>query len=176
MVKCNKWCSTGSVLGPLLFIVYINDLPETVQSNIAIFADDTKLYRSIISPDDSTILQSDLDLLVEWCKVWQMNFNFSKCKHLPLGRNSPPRQYTMGSGNEIHQISSINEENDLGITYTCDFKFRSHIRKIAQKANKVLGIIKRTFKYLEPDIMRLLYISLVRPHLDYASNIWNPIY
>lgn len=67
----------GSVLGPLLFIICINDLPEVVQSNIAIFTNDTKLYRPIIILEDSNILQSDLDL-VEWCKVWQ---NYSKCKH-----------------------------------------------------------------------------------------------
>ena len=81
--------------GPLLFIVYVNDLSEAVQSSIAIFADDTKLYRSIITPDDGSILQSDLDQLVEWGKVWQMNFNFSKCKDLSLGLNFPSRQYVM---------------------------------------------------------------------------------
>ena len=80
----------------------------------------------------------------------------------------------MGSSTELHQISTINEENYLGITFSDDFKFRSHIHKITQKANKILDIIKRTFKYLEPGIMRLLYTSLVHPHLDYASNIWNP--
>ena len=63
------------MLGPLLFIIYINDLPESVQSYTAIFTDDTKLYRPIINAEDSNILQSDLDLLVEWCKVWLMNFN-----------------------------------------------------------------------------------------------------
>ena len=76
------------MLGPLLFIIYINDLPEVVQSYIAIFADDTKLYRPIITPDDSNVLQSDLDL-DEWCKVWLMNFNYTKCKHLSFGHNSP---------------------------------------------------------------------------------------
>ena len=58
--------------------------------------------------------------------------------------------------------------------FSCDFKFRSHIHKMVQKANKILGVINRIFKYLDPNIMRLLYTSLVRPHLDYASNIWNP--
>ena len=74
---------------------------------------------------------------------------------------------------ELHQIRTIDKENDLGITFSHDFKFRTHIHKIVQKANRVLGVIKRTFKYLDPDIMHLLYASLVRPHLDYAS-IWNP--
>ena len=81
----------------------------------------------------------------------------------------------MGSSTELHQISTINEENDLDITFSDDFKFRSHIHKIVQKANKILVIIKHTFKYLEPDIMRLLYTSLVRPHLDYASVYGTPI-
>ena len=66
------------MLGPLLFIVYINDIPEVVQSNIAIFADDTKLYIFINIPDNSSTLQSDLDLLVECCRVWQIKFNFVK--------------------------------------------------------------------------------------------------
>ena len=78
-------------------LLYINDLHEVVQSYIAIFADDTKLYRPIITPDDSNVLQSDLDLLDEWCKVWLINFNYTKCKHLSFGHNSPSRQYTMGS-------------------------------------------------------------------------------
>ena len=162
------------MLAPLLFIIYINDLPESGQSYTAIFADDTKLYRPIINVEDSNILQSDLDLLVEWCKVWLMNFNYSKCKHLPFDHNSPSRHYTMGSGTALHQICTVDEENDLDIMFSCNFKFKSHIHKMVQKANKVLGVINQTFKYLDPNIMHLLYTSLVRPHLDYASNIWNP--
>ena len=103
----------GSVLGPLLFIIYINDLPEALQSNVAIFADNTKLYRFIITADDSNILQSDLDLLVDWCKVWQMDFNFTKCKHLSFGLNTPSRQYTMGSSTGLHPIGTVDEENDF---------------------------------------------------------------
>ena len=80
----------------------------------------------------------------------------------------------MGSSAELHQICTIDKENDLGITLSREFKFRTHIHKIVQKANRVLGDIKCTFKYLDPNIMHLLYTSLVRPHLDYASNIWNP--
>ena len=77
----------------------------------------------------------------------------------------------MGTSTELHQISTFNTENDLSITFTRNLKFRTHIYKIAQKSNKVLGIIKSTFKYLELNIMKLLYRSLVCPHLDYASNI-----
>ena len=80
----------------------------------------------------------------------------------------------MGSGTALHQICTVDEENDLGIMFSSNFKFKSHIHKMVQKANKVLEVINRTFKYLDPYIMRLLYTSLVSPHLDYASNIWNP--
>ena len=80
----------------------------------------------------------------------------------------------MGSGAELHQICTTNEEKDLGIIFSQDLKFRSHIHKITQSANRVLGVIYCTFKYCESIIMRNLYTSLVRPHLDYASNIWNP--
>jgi len=120
----------------------------------------------------SSILQSNLDLLVNWCNVWQMDFNYTKCKHLYIGLNSPSRHYTMGSGSELYQISTTDEETDLGITFSHDFKFRSHIHKIAQKANKVLGVINHTFKYLDPDIMHLLYTNLVHPHLDYMLVIY----
>ena len=80
----------------------------------------------------------------------------------------------MGSSAELHQICTVDEENDLGIMFSRDFKFRSHIHKILQKANKVLGVINRTYKYLDPNIMHLLYTGLVHPHLDYTCNIWNP--
>ena len=92
------------------------------------------LYRPIITADDSNILQSDLDLLVKWCKVWLMNFNYTKCKHLPFGLNSPSRHYTMGSSAELHQIYTVDGENNLGIMFSCNFKFRSHIHKMVQKA------------------------------------------
>ena len=73
------------------------------------------------------ILQTDLNCLVEWCKVWLMDFNFSKCKHLCLGSNCPALQYTKDSGAELHHICATSEEKDLGITFSQDLKFGSHI-------------------------------------------------
>ena len=83
------------------------------------------IYLSVPSPDNSSTLQSDIDLLVEWCRVWQIKLDFVNIK-LSLGLNSPSRQYIMGTSTELHQIRTINEDNDLGITFTNDFKFRSH--------------------------------------------------
>ena len=80
----------------------------------------------------------------------------------------------MGSGVELYQIYAISEENDLAVTFSHDLKFKSYIHKTAWSANRVLGVIYRTFKCLDSNMMRQLYTSLVRPHLDFASNIWNP--
>ena len=80
----------------------------------------------------------------------------------------------MGSGAELHHICATSEEKDLGIIFSQDLKFGSHIHKIIQSANRVLGVIYRTFKYHDSSIIRHLYTNLVRSHLDYTSNIWSP--
>lgn len=120
LIQCHKQCSTreSAWSSPLYY------LPKwLVQSNIAIiFADDTKLYRSIITPDNSSILKSDIDLLVEQCRVWQMKCNFVNY-HLLAWILHPGSTHVIGSSTELHQISMINRENDLGITFTHDTKF-----------------------------------------------------
>ena len=75
---------------------------------------------------------------------------------------------------EEDQLDGIEEDNDLGVLFNASLKFGSHINKIVHKANRLLGLIKRTFCYLEPQMLRLLYITLIRQHLDYAWVVWNP--
>ena len=164
----------GSVLGPILFILYINDLLEQIQSSLWTFADDTKIYRPILTTEDQNILQKDLDIFTQWNKTWQGFLNISKCKHLSLGGPSTNRTYTIKNDLEDVIIQQTREERDLGITFTNDFKFSKHINLSIRKANKMLGIVYRSFQHLTPTIFRMLYVSLVRPHLDYASVVWNP--
>ena len=164
----------GSVLGPILFILYINDLSEQIQSSLWTFADDTKIYRPILTTEDQNILQKDLDISTQWNKTWQGFLNISKCKHLSLGGPSTNRTYTIKNDLEDVIIQQTREERDLGITFTNDFKFSKHINLSIRKANKMLGIVYRSFQNLTPTIFRMLYVSLVRPHLDYASVVWNP--
>ena len=124
----------GSVLGPLLFLVYINDLPETVQGNIKMFADDTKLYSTVSTPGDGISLQADLDCLVHWSDIWQLPFNESKCKVLHLGRANPHYQYSMRG----IPMSCTHVEKDLGVHIDDELKFRLHASTVAAKATQVL--------------------------------------
>ena len=117
----------GSVLGPILFILYINDLSEQIQSSLWTFADDTKIYRPILTTEDQNILQKDLDIFTQWNKTWQGFLNISKCKHLSLGGPSTNRTYTIKNDLEDVIIQQTREEHDLGITFTNDFKFSKHI-------------------------------------------------
>ena len=164
----------GSVLGPILFIMHINDLFEQIQSSLWTFADDTKIYRPILTIEDQNILQNDLDVFTQWNKTWQGVLNISKCKHLSLGRPSVGGTYTLKNDLENVIIQQTRKERDLGVTFTDDFKFSKHINLLIHKANKMLGIIYRSFQHLTPTVFHMLYVSLVRPHLDYASAVWNP--
>jgi len=108
----------GSVLGPLLFLIYINDLEEDVVSNVFKFADDTKLFRQVRDTADTVGMQEDLARLVEWADKWQMQFNVSKCKVMHVGNKNPRHLYYMSSNG----LKSVEVEKDLGIMITSDMK------------------------------------------------------
>ena len=162
----------GSVLGPILFIIFINDMPDTVQSHIKIFADDTKIFHAIENMDDISTVQNDINNLIQWSKKWQLPFNNDKCKVLHFGKKNPRHTYTMGSS----ELASDDKEKDVGITFETTFNFREHISNMVGKANQRVGLIKRTFSRLNPLSFKLVYKSLVRPLLEYCSCIWFPIY
>ena len=164
----------GSVLGPTLFIIYVNDLPDALLSFSGLFADDTKLYRPITSPVDTDLLQQDLNFVLEWCGTWLSFLNFPKCKHMSIGSKSTSTQYYFYINNDAHPISTVQEEKDLGVTFDENLHFKTHINQLIHKANNVLGTIKRNFNSRDPVVIRLFYTTLVRPILDYASTIWNP--
>ena len=140
----------------------------------SMFADDTKLYCTITSPHDCTILQQDIDLISTWGKNSLMSFNFDKCHVMTFGKSDGLHNYTMQKSNNPLQLNQCNEERDLGILFTPNLKFSQHINQIARKANTVIGIIKQSFSCLDKAMFRTLYISLVHPHLEYGSEIWNP--
>jgi hypothetical protein len=164
----------GSVFGPVLFLVFINDLPLLVKSFVELFADDTKVYATVQDENDNK-LQEDLDALCRWSEAWLLGFNISKCKVMHLGRNNPKLAYFMTSQLEApKQIIKVQEEKDLGITCDPTMKFSKHIANCASKANQILGLVRRTFEYLDKDMFLILYKTLVRPHMEYGSTLWNP--
>ena len=162
----------GSVLGPTLFILYVNDLPSKVNSSIRLFADDTKLFGKVCNDTDHSAVNTDLQALEDWSKRWQLPFNTSKCSVLHLGSRNPERQYIMAGAT----LNAVTEEKDLGIVIDQGLKFHSQAAKASSKANQVLGVIRKAFDNLDHETLPLLYKSLVRPLLEYGNPIWGPFY
>lgn len=162
----------GSVLGPLLFVIYINDMPEVVSkdSYVYLFADDTKIFRATETLSDKKQLQSDIDNLYKWSNDWLLKFHPDKCLAMKLGSNNIDLTYTMGD----HKLGESACEKDLGVHIDSKLTFDSHINSAVNKANKILAITKRTFEYMDPEIFCLIFKSMVRPHLEYAAPIWSP--
>ena len=104
----------GSILGPILFTIFINDLPDEVKSTCKILADYTKLYNS---PKSHCELQKDIDSLVKWSDTWNLYFNAEKCKVLHIGRTNQEKEYVMRTGGKEIKISKCNEEKDLVVTF-----------------------------------------------------------
>jgi len=128
----------GSVLGPILFLVYINDLDYGVRNWILKFADDTKIFSQVSSPEDYINLQKDLNRLVTWAEEWQMLFNVGKCKVMHFGRLNQKRDYYM----KDHKLETTSTEKDLGIVITSDLKSSEQCSQAYSKASRVLGMIQ----------------------------------
>ena len=162
----------GSVLGPALFLLYINDLPDTIDSQVRLFADDTVLYRTIKSDTDHHRLQTDLDKLTEWAIAWDMQFHPAKCLVMNISKKRHPSKFTYS----LHStdLKTTDTAKYLGITISQDMKWTKHITQTCSRANRALGFIKRNVKVRSPRIKEKLYNSLVRPHVEYASAVWSP--
>lgn len=160
----------GSVLGPLLFIVYLFDVVNLIETNLKNFADDKKLYAN---PNLSAAkLQEDLKRVETWSNTWGMKLNESKCAVLKIGPNNPNKEYILNNT----MLSTVSEQNDLGVTITSDLKWENHIVKIAKKCNSFVYLIQRTFKDHSIEMIAKLYKSYIRPKLEYAYTVWNPYY
>ena len=163
----------GSVLGPLLFILFINDLPSCISSSVRLFADDCILYRTIASIEDQFKLQYDLDALQVWAKRWGMRFNVSKCNVLRVARrNTLPLNYFYMIGDEI--IKEVSYAKYLGVTLSCDMSWENHIDTITASANRSLGFLRRNLKYAPQKLKLNAYTALVRSKLEYGATIWDP--
>ena len=162
----------GSVLGPILFIIYINDIDENINCKISKFADDTKIANKADSVTQRQLLQRDLDTLVEWSRTWLMNFNFDKCHVLHIGNSNPRVNYKMGNAS----LKSVQREKDLGVVISADLKHSNQCTEVVKIANKLVGFIGRSFTFKTEEIILTLYNSLVRPHLEYNVQFWSPYY
>ena len=167
----------GSVLGPLLFIIYLNDVANciSVGSRINLFADDIALYRIITSPDDYVALQSDVNGIDSCLTSKYLTLNPKKCCSLFISRKRtrsiPPPCLTLG----LSPLSQVTSYKYLGLLITSDLMWTTHITNICTKTRKLIGILYRQFyKYSSCSTLLKLYASFIRPHLEYASAAWDP--
>ena len=163
----------GSVLGPLLFLIFINDIDTAVDAVNCVlikFADDTKGLQKVDSPNDANKLQNNLNNLFEWSKEWQMLFNLEKCHVLHFGSKNPKNIYTIDSRPLIH----VDEEKDLGVLITSSCTPSRQVNSAAVKGNQVLGQLLRTFTFRDRHTFVRLYKQYVRPHLEYCVQAWSP--
>ena len=177
--KVTSGVPQGSVLGPILFLIFINDLPSEIISPVSLFADDSKIFTRITTqskglkvtgPNGNEVLQDDLNKIQEWAKKWKMEFNVEKCKVMHIGRANPKNTYVM---NDI-ELSETKEEKDLGVTIDCRLEFDRHIKNIVAKANRTLGMIRISFTCMNKSMFLSLYKGLVRPQLEYCVQAWSP--
>jgi hypothetical protein len=160
----------GSVLGPILFVVYINDLDEGIKNKIWKFADDTKLLGKSTEARGVEEIRDDLGRLCSWADKWQMAFNIEKCKVMHTGRRNSGAKYEMRN----KEIMEVQEEKDLGVMVCKNLKVGKQCGQVAKKGNQILGMIARAFVSRDRFIIVKLYKSLVRPHLDYCVQAWRP--
>ena len=162
----------GSILGPVLFLLYVNDITNYINAKLRLFADDCTLYSEIQSSQDCLSLQNDLDQLSSWSKSWQLNFNVKKCYHLGITCKKFPTlfQYTL---NGLH-ISKVNSTRYLGVTISSNLSWNTHVDNICKNADSTLGLLCRVLGGCSHKVNDMAYRTLVRPKLEYASSVWNP--
>ena len=159
----------GTVLGPILFLVHINDLPDCVTSSVRLFADDCLLYRTIETIEDHLALQTDLTALGKWADDWGMKFNATKCYILPIKKKS--NHYYQLNNTILQEVKS---NPYLGLNISSDLKWTNHINSVCKKASSTLGFVRRNLANCPKQSRFTAYTSLVRSVLEYGSTIWDP--
>ena len=165
----------GSVFGPLLFLIYIDDLPTSIAnicSKVNLFADDVLLYHVISEEADYEVLQNAISLIESWSISNFLAFNTSKCKCIVISRKPTPKL----PHNQLHlgmPLQVVESYNYLGLLLSSSMSWSPHIESICSKARQILGLVYRRFyDSTDPSMIKQLYLSMVRPHLEYACQVW----
>ena len=167
-MKVTSGVPQGSVLGPTLFLVYINDLLDiNIHSSVCLFADDVKVYND---SSKSNLLSLDLKLISDWAKKWQLQISFEKSSVLYLGKSNPLNVYRIYENN----LPANDEVKDLGVTMHKTLSSSVHCNIIVKKARLFSNLIVRSFFSRNTAIMIKAFLIYVRPILEYATVVWNP--
>ena len=167
-----SWVPQGTVLGLVLFLIFINDLPTTINSSCKLFADDLIVYRRVENSQKEALLQDDLNKLSDWEDLWGMRFHPDKCEHIIISRKRKPYKscYTLRG----HQLKTVDNTKYLGINITSKLDWNNHMDKISAKANKTLGFLKRNLRNAPKDTRETAYKALVSSQLEYCAVVWDP--
>ena len=173
----NTGVPQGSHLGPLLFIIFINDVSHGLKFvKILIFADDIKIFSLVNNSYDQMCLQKDLDRIYQWSLLNKLNLNCNKCKIMSFYRNQV-REFSFDYSLNGEVLELVNPIKDLGIVYEYNFEFNMHFDSITSKAFRLLGFVKRATKdFKNINSIVCLYKTLVRSNLLYNSQIWSSSY
>ena len=161
----------GSVLGPTLFLIYINDLPATVDCNVSLYADDTLLYQQVTSQAEAAVFQTNIDAIHKWSTEWMMPFNDTKCHVIAFGDQTFKPPYNLGDS----QMDWVCSTKYLGVILQSDLKFDQHMDIKKRNSLKTLGAIKHILHNAPKNARLLAYTSLCRPILEYADTVWDPM-
>jgi ribonuclease P/MRP protein subunit RPP40 len=161
-------------LGPLLFLIYINDLPDKIKSQCRLFADDSLLYRKIITENDHIELQNDLNEVMEWCNKWNMKLNLEKCEYMQVSSKRCPtkHQYSLSNGT----LKKVSDYKYLGLNIADSLNWNKHINSVISKGNKILYVTKLALSRSSRAVKEAAYKSIVRPCLEYSSSVWDPFH
>ena len=162
----------GSILGPLLFLLYVNDISNDLTSITRLFADDCAIFREIGSNADCISLQNDLSKLHRWTQKWQLPLNTSKCKVMCISNKRCPLHYSYSVNNIA--LEWVDTFSYLGIKIDRKLKWGDHIAGITLKASKLLGLLRRSLKGCSNRAKKRAYSALVRPRLEFCAPVWNP--
>lgn len=160
----------GSVLGPLLFNIFIADLSMALISNASLFADDTKFFANPLV--NYAQLRSDISFVQNWCSDWCLTLNENKCTVLHIGHNNPRLQYTLNN----NAITPVNHQKDLGVLVSSDLKWELHIGQVIKKVNSLVYMVSITFKDITTQLLAKIYKIYIRPKLEYAVPVWSPYF
>nr|VZI51418.1 unnamed protein product [Spirometra erinaceieuropaei] len=162
----------GSVLGPTLFIIYVNDCVSELNCDVAMFADDVKLWSVIRTEFDEERLQANLTRLEKWSQDWLLPFNVTKYNVLRVGRTrSLNRRVYHLNGVPLQEVDA---QKDLGVWVTASLKPSLHCSKVAKSAMSVLYFVKRAFSTFDEDCFVKVFRTFVRPQLEFAIQAWKP--
>ncbi|BHF69074.1 hypothetical protein SprV_0301211500 [Sparganum proliferum] len=160
----------GSVLGPTLFHVYVNDCANELDNDVAMFADDVKIWTTTRNEVDEARLQTNLDRLEQWSEDWLLPFNVNKCNFLRVGGTSPPNRTVYRLTGK--QLQEVDAQKDLGVWIATSLKPSLQCSKIAKSAMSILYLVKRAFSSFDEDCFAKVFRTFVRPHMEFAIQAW----